>query len=176
MICILCLLRGWSRSLAASNCFSHISPYSSRIGFRLLSSYQQISCLTIRQYKLSNGLVVALQNTPTQTVAAKLRINYGSSHEKEGEESFSVSTAEQLIEQLINLNDNISWDSIDQDTTLLSTLLDRGLLPSFSSDLIFASSIIVGKKSILIAGSSTILPASIISGPAIISGTLIPPS
>lgn len=39
-----------------------------------------------REYKLDNGLVVVLQNTPTQTIAVKLRVNYGSSHEKEGEE------------------------------------------------------------------------------------------
>ncbi|MBU0761061.1 MAG: insulinase family protein [Nanoarchaeota archaeon] len=42
-----------------------------------------------RQYELDNGLVVALQNTPTQTIAAKLRINYGSSHEREGEEGMA---------------------------------------------------------------------------------------
>ncbi len=41
------------------------------------------------EYKLDNGLVVALQNTPTQTIAAKLRINYGSSHEMEGEEGMA---------------------------------------------------------------------------------------
>ncbi len=42
-----------------------------------------------KEYKLDNGLVVALQNTPTQTVAAKLRVNYGSSHEREGEEGLA---------------------------------------------------------------------------------------
>ena len=42
-----------------------------------------------REYKLKNGLVVALQNTPTQTVASKLRINYGSSHERDGEEGMA---------------------------------------------------------------------------------------
>jgi len=42
-----------------------------------------------KEYELSNGLVVALQNTPTQTVSAKLRINYGSSHEREGEEGMA---------------------------------------------------------------------------------------
>ena len=39
-----------------------------------------------REYRLDNGLLVALQSTPTETVAAELRINYGPSHEKEGEE------------------------------------------------------------------------------------------
>lgn len=39
-----------------------------------------------RQYELDNGLVVALQNTPTQTIAAELRVNYGPSHERKGEE------------------------------------------------------------------------------------------
>ena len=42
-----------------------------------------------REFKLDNGLVVALQKTPTQTVAAKLRVNYGSSHEREGEEGLA---------------------------------------------------------------------------------------
>ena len=42
-----------------------------------------------KQYELENGLVVALQNTPTQTVATKLRVNYGSSHEREGEEGMA---------------------------------------------------------------------------------------
>jgi zinc protease len=42
-----------------------------------------------REYKLDNGLVVALQNTPTQTIAGKLRVNFGSSHEEEGEEGMA---------------------------------------------------------------------------------------
>lgn len=42
-----------------------------------------------RHYELDNGLVVALQNTPTQTVVAKLRVNYGSSHERIGEEGMA---------------------------------------------------------------------------------------
>ena len=42
-----------------------------------------------RQYELDNGLVVALQNTPTQTVAAKLRVNYGAFHEGENEEGMA---------------------------------------------------------------------------------------
>ncbi len=41
------------------------------------------------EYKLDNGLVVALQNTPTKTVAVKLRVNYGSSYEKNGEEGLA---------------------------------------------------------------------------------------
>ena len=42
-----------------------------------------------REYKLKNGLVVALQNTPTRTIAAKLRVNYGSSNELDGEEGMA---------------------------------------------------------------------------------------
>lgn len=42
-----------------------------------------------RQYELDNRLVVALQNTPTQTIAANLRVNYGSSHERDGEEGMA---------------------------------------------------------------------------------------
>ena len=30
-----------------------------------------------REYKLDNGLYVALQETPTETVAGRLRVNYG---------------------------------------------------------------------------------------------------
>ena len=40
-------------------------------------------------YTLNNGLVVALQRTPTRTVSAKLRVNYGSSDEVEGEEGLA---------------------------------------------------------------------------------------
>jgi predicted Zn-dependent peptidase len=42
-----------------------------------------------RHYELDNGLVVALQNTSTQTVSAKLRVNYGASHQKLGEEGMA---------------------------------------------------------------------------------------
>jgi len=42
-----------------------------------------------KEYKLDNGLVVALQNTPTKTIAAKLRVNYGTVHEKKGEDGLA---------------------------------------------------------------------------------------
>jgi len=42
-----------------------------------------------REYKLENGLVVALQTTPTQTIAGNLRINFGAFHEKKGEEGLA---------------------------------------------------------------------------------------
>ena len=42
-----------------------------------------------RQYELHNGLVVAMQKIPTQTTTAKLRVNYGCSHEEEGEEGMA---------------------------------------------------------------------------------------
>ena len=42
-----------------------------------------------REFKLDNGLVVALQRTPTHTISAKLRVNYSSSHEREGEEGLA---------------------------------------------------------------------------------------
>jgi predicted Zn-dependent peptidase len=38
---------------------------------------------------LDNGFVVVLQNTSTKTIAAKLRVNYGSMHEKKGEEGIA---------------------------------------------------------------------------------------
>jgi len=37
------------------------------------------------QYKLPNGLVVALQKTPSQNISSKIRVNQGYYHEKEGE-------------------------------------------------------------------------------------------
>ena len=42
-----------------------------------------------KEYKLENGLVVALQNTPTQTVFAKLRVNQGAYNELPGEEGMA---------------------------------------------------------------------------------------
>ena len=42
-----------------------------------------------REIRLSNGLVVAMQTTPTQTIQALLRVNSGSSHELEGEEGIA---------------------------------------------------------------------------------------
>ncbi len=47
------------------------------------------SSYNFREYRLDNGLYVALQETPTETIAAKLRINYGALHEKEGEEGLA---------------------------------------------------------------------------------------
>ncbi len=42
-----------------------------------------------KEIKLSNGLVVAMQTTPTQTVGGLLRMNSGSSHEAQGEEGMA---------------------------------------------------------------------------------------
>ncbi len=42
-----------------------------------------------KEYRLNNGLVVALQNTPTRTISGRLRVNIGSYHEKEGEEGLA---------------------------------------------------------------------------------------
>lgn len=42
-----------------------------------------------REYKLDNGLHVALQETPTQTIAGRLLVNYGALHEKYGEEGLA---------------------------------------------------------------------------------------
>lgn len=42
-----------------------------------------------KEYKLKNGLVVALQNTPTQTVSTKLRVNQGAYNENPGEEGMA---------------------------------------------------------------------------------------
>ncbi|MEK6885281.1 MAG: pitrilysin family protein, partial [Nanoarchaeota archaeon] len=39
-----------------------------------------------REFKLDNGLVVALQETPTQTIYGQLSVYYGTVHEKAGEE------------------------------------------------------------------------------------------
>ena len=42
-----------------------------------------------REYRLDNGLYVALQETPTKTIAGRLRVKYGSLHEREGEEGLA---------------------------------------------------------------------------------------
>lgn len=65
-----------------------------------------------REYKLDNGLVVALQSTPTQTVVAKLRVNYGSSHEKKGEEGLTHFLEHCLITGGSSKYDPITADSI----------------------------------------------------------------
>ncbi|MBI3036997.1 insulinase family protein [Candidatus Woesearchaeota archaeon] len=42
-----------------------------------------------REFKLDNGLIVALQETPTQTIYGGLRVNHGALHEHPGEEGFA---------------------------------------------------------------------------------------
>jgi len=42
-----------------------------------------------REFKLDNGLSVALQETPTQTVAGRLRVLHGALNEKKGEEGLA---------------------------------------------------------------------------------------
>ncbi|MBI4175795.1 MAG: insulinase family protein [Candidatus Aenigmarchaeota archaeon] len=42
-----------------------------------------------REFQLDNGLIVALQETPTETVYGRLRIDHGAIHEREGEEGIA---------------------------------------------------------------------------------------
>ena len=42
-----------------------------------------------REFKLDNGLLVALQDTPTQTVSGRLRVWHGSLNEQPGEEGIA---------------------------------------------------------------------------------------
>ncbi len=63
-----------------------------------------------REYKLNNGLVVVLQRTPTQTVVGKLRVNYGSSHEKEGEEGMA-----HFLEHYLVTGGSAKYDPITAD-------------------------------------------------------------
>ncbi len=65
-----------------------------------------------REYKLDNGLFVALQNTPTQTIAAKLRVNYGSSHERHGEEGLAHFLEHCLVSGGSQKYDPLSADDI----------------------------------------------------------------
>lgn len=44
---------------------------------------------TYREFKLDNGLLVALLNTPTQTISGRLRVNHGAIHETSGEEGIA---------------------------------------------------------------------------------------
>lgn len=63
-----------------------------------------------KEYKLDNGLVVVLQNTPTQTIAAKLRVNYGTSHEREGEEGMA-----HFLEHCLVTGGSLKYDPIIAD-------------------------------------------------------------
>src|SRR3989344_2060920 len=63
-----------------------------------------------QEYKLNNKLVVALQNTSTQTIAAKLRVNYGSSHEEEGEEGMA-----HFLEHCLVTGGSSKFDPIEAD-------------------------------------------------------------
>ncbi len=42
-----------------------------------------------REFKLDNGLHVMLQNTPTQTISGRLRVNFGALNEQSGEEGLA---------------------------------------------------------------------------------------
>ena len=42
-----------------------------------------------REFRLNNGLFVALQETPTQTVSGRLKVWHGSLNEKQGEEGIA---------------------------------------------------------------------------------------
>jgi len=42
-----------------------------------------------REFRLDNGLVVALLETPTQTISGRLRVNHGALQEEEGEEGLA---------------------------------------------------------------------------------------
>ena len=42
-----------------------------------------------RHYELNNGLVVALQETPTQTIVGEVRVNYGAFHEQAEEGGYA---------------------------------------------------------------------------------------
>ncbi len=63
-----------------------------------------------KEFKLDNGLVVALQKTPTQTIAAKLRVNYGSSHEREGEEGLA-----HYLEHCLVTSGSLKYDPVIAD-------------------------------------------------------------
>ena len=63
-----------------------------------------------KEYKLANGLVVALQKTPTQTIAAKLRVNYGTAHERDGEEGMA-----HFLEHCVASAGSFKYDPITAD-------------------------------------------------------------
>jgi|SRR3989344_5725560 len=63
-----------------------------------------------KEYKLDNGLVVALQKTPTETITTKLRVHYGAIHEKEGEEGLA-----HLLEHCIIRGGSRKYDSVTTD-------------------------------------------------------------
>jgi len=104
-----------------------------------------------RQYELDNGLVVALQETPTKTIAGKLRVNYGSVHEEKGEEGIA-----HFLEHVLSTGGSSRYNKeksddtrsrfgyFDAGTSLGRTLFSAGILEEdlrlfmdFFSDLVF---------------------------------------
>jgi len=103
-----------------------------------------------RQYKLDNGLTVALQNTPTETFTARLRVNQGAYHEREGEEGLA-----HLLEHCLATGGSCKYSPEDTDeimepwgwnvvtgigrTILLCSALaeDLGLWLDLTSDQVF---------------------------------------
>ncbi len=104
-----------------------------------------------RQYELDNGLVVALQNTPTQTIAGKLRVNFGAFHEVEGErglahflehciftggsEKYTADQQEAFFSNLGYLNASTNIGRTSYDTHILSEDLEQCL--DYLSDSVF---------------------------------------
>ncbi len=63
-----------------------------------------------REYKLDNGLMVALQNTPTRTISGRLRVFHGALHEKTGEEGLA-----HLLEHSLMTGGSIKYSPEEMD-------------------------------------------------------------
>jgi predicted Zn-dependent peptidase len=104
-----------------------------------------------KEFVLDNGLLVALLNRPTQTIAGRLRVNHGALHEKEGEEGLAHLLEHALVTGGTQKYDAATTDAIratfgnynaltDLDKTVFFVDMlpeDLGLYLSFVSDLAF---------------------------------------
>ncbi len=104
-----------------------------------------------REFTLDNGLVVALQNTPTQTISGRLRVFHGGLHERKGEEGlahflehtimsgggrkYSPAEAEQIMSTFGAINAGTNYSATSFPISMLAQDLESYL--DFISDVVF---------------------------------------
>ncbi len=89
-----------------------------------------------KEFKLDNGLTVALQETPSQTVAGALRVNHGALNEEKGEEGIAHFLEHAIVtggskkyspQQTDEIRTNFSHKTFS--TSLYKTAFEAGMLP-----------------------------------------------
>ena len=104
-----------------------------------------------RVLALDNGLAVALQNTPTQTISGRLRVHYGGLYEREGEEGLAHflehtvmkgggrKFAPDAAERVMGTFGNINATTSSHETRFLVGMMadDLELYLEFISDVVF---------------------------------------